>query len=240
MVDEPEQPRARSTPSLRDVYEALVVTHRTRSASKAALNLLGHDVGGLRLPLVEADERGARGRSARCSSATACSATVAAARERHPARPAARRPGRDRQEHDGRRVRRPHRRRRRRPALPDAPRWSASTSCCPTSPTCASARTTSRRSSSRTATRTISARCRGCCASWASDEPPPVYGGPLTMAMARSKLDEHKLQRRRARGRRAAARRIELGPFDARAGPHDALDPRRERGRARRPSSAPC
>jgi len=26
------------------------------------------------------------------------------------------------------------------------------------------------------------------------DDPPPVYGGPLTMAMARSKLDEHKLR----------------------------------------------
>src|ERR1700677_1508998 len=26
------------------------------------------------------------------------------------------------------------------------------------------------------------------------EDPPPVYGGPLTMAMARSKLDEHKLR----------------------------------------------
>ena len=43
---------------------------------------------------------------------------------------------------------------------------------------------------------------------------PPVYGGPLTMAMARSKLDEHKLQRRRARGRRRRARSSRLGPFD--------------------------
>src|SRR5256714_275047 len=47
------------------------------------------------------------------------------------------------------------------------PTWSASTSCCPTSPTCASAPPRSRRSSSRTATRTIWAPCRGCCGSWA-------------------------------------------------------------------------
>ena len=48
------------------------------------------------------------------------------------------------------------------------------------------------RSSSRTATRTTSGRCRSCCASWADRL--PVYGGKLTMAMARSKLDEHKLR----------------------------------------------
>ena len=30
----------------------------------------------------------------------------------------------------------------------------------------------------------------------------PVYGAPLTMAMARSKLDEHRLERRRGRRRR--------------------------------------
>ena len=45
----------RSTPSLRDVYEALSVTANPIPV-KAALNLLGHEVGGLRLPLVEADE----------------------------------------------------------------------------------------------------------------------------------------------------------------------------------------
>ena len=39
---------------------------------KAALNLLGLDVGGPRLPYVELDESETDGRSARCSSATAC------------------------------------------------------------------------------------------------------------------------------------------------------------------------
>ena len=40
--------------SLRDLYAALAVTTNPIPV-KAALNLLGHDVGGLRLPLVEAD-----------------------------------------------------------------------------------------------------------------------------------------------------------------------------------------
>lgn len=41
---------------LQDAYEALFVTANP-IATKAALNLLGHDVGGLRLPLVEATEQ---------------------------------------------------------------------------------------------------------------------------------------------------------------------------------------
>ena len=59
MVDEPEH-RAEIDASLRDVYETLFLT-ASPTCTKAALNLLGHDVGGLRLPLVEATERGARG-----------------------------------------------------------------------------------------------------------------------------------------------------------------------------------
>jgi 4-hydroxy-tetrahydrodipicolinate synthase len=55
MVDEPERRRELDA-GLRDVYEALSVTTNPIGV-KAALNLLGHDVGGLRLPLVEADER---------------------------------------------------------------------------------------------------------------------------------------------------------------------------------------
>ena len=52
MVDEPEH-RAEIDASLRDVYETLFLTSNP-TCTKAALNLLGHDVGGLRLPLVEA------------------------------------------------------------------------------------------------------------------------------------------------------------------------------------------
>ena len=54
MVDEPED-RARIDGSLRGVYDAMAVTTNPIPV-KAALNLLGHRVGGLRLPLVEADE----------------------------------------------------------------------------------------------------------------------------------------------------------------------------------------
>ncbi len=52
MVDEPEH-RAEIDASLRDVYETLFMTS-SPTCTKAALNLLGLGVGGLRLPLVEA------------------------------------------------------------------------------------------------------------------------------------------------------------------------------------------
>jgi len=52
MVDEPES-RSQIDASLRDVYATLFLTS-SPTCTKAALNLLGHDVGGLRLPLVEA------------------------------------------------------------------------------------------------------------------------------------------------------------------------------------------
>lgn len=54
MVHEPESRRAIDD-SLRDVYETLFIT-ASPTATKAALNMLGHEVGGLRLPLLEADE----------------------------------------------------------------------------------------------------------------------------------------------------------------------------------------
>ncbi len=54
MVDEPER-RAEIDASLRDVYETLFLTANP-ICTKAALNMLGIRVGGLRLPLVEADE----------------------------------------------------------------------------------------------------------------------------------------------------------------------------------------
>ena len=54
MVDEPDN-RAEIDASLREVYAAMGATTNPIPV-KAALNLLGHKVGGLRLPLVEADE----------------------------------------------------------------------------------------------------------------------------------------------------------------------------------------
>ncbi len=54
MVDEPER-RAEIDASLRDVYETLFMT-ASPTCTKAALNLLGHRTGGLRLPLVAASE----------------------------------------------------------------------------------------------------------------------------------------------------------------------------------------
>jgi 4-hydroxy-tetrahydrodipicolinate synthase len=55
MVDEPGR-RAEIDGSLRGIYEAMGVTTNPIPV-KAALNMLGHRVGGLRLPLVEADEQ---------------------------------------------------------------------------------------------------------------------------------------------------------------------------------------
>jgi len=55
MFDEPEQ-RAEIDASLQDVYATLFCT-ASPIPVKAALNMLGHDVGGLRLPLVEASEQ---------------------------------------------------------------------------------------------------------------------------------------------------------------------------------------
>src|SRR3954464_8766707 len=54
MLDEPDQ-RGEIDASLRDVFDAMFVT-ASPPPVKAAPNLLGHDVGGLRLPLVECDE----------------------------------------------------------------------------------------------------------------------------------------------------------------------------------------
>lgn len=54
MVDEPDH-RREIDAELKDVYRALTVTSNPIPI-KATLNLLGHRVGGLRLPLVEADE----------------------------------------------------------------------------------------------------------------------------------------------------------------------------------------
>jgi 4-hydroxy-tetrahydrodipicolinate synthase len=54
MVEEPEH-RGEIDASLRDVYETLFMT-ASPTCTKAALNMLGHKAGGLRLPLIEASE----------------------------------------------------------------------------------------------------------------------------------------------------------------------------------------
>jgi len=55
MYDEPEN-RAEIDASLRDIYEAMFIT-ASPGPVKAALQMLGHDVGPLRLPLVACDEQ---------------------------------------------------------------------------------------------------------------------------------------------------------------------------------------
>ncbi len=54
MYDEPDA-RAEIDASLRDIYKTLFIT-ASPTPVKAALNMLGHDAGTLRLPMVEADE----------------------------------------------------------------------------------------------------------------------------------------------------------------------------------------
>ena len=54
MIDEPDA-RAEIDASLRDVYETLFIT-ASPIPLKAALNMLGHDAGTLRLPLVDASD----------------------------------------------------------------------------------------------------------------------------------------------------------------------------------------
>ena len=54
MVDEPKH-RHEIDESLKDVYETLFLT-ASPTCTKAALNLLGHDAGTTRLPIVDATE----------------------------------------------------------------------------------------------------------------------------------------------------------------------------------------
>jgi 4-hydroxy-tetrahydrodipicolinate synthase len=54
MIDEPEA-RQEIQESLRDLFKVMFIT-TSPTPVKAALNMLGHDVGGLRLPMVEASE----------------------------------------------------------------------------------------------------------------------------------------------------------------------------------------
>ena len=72
MVDEPAQ-RAAIDASLHDLFDVLFITANPTPV-KAALNMLGHRVGGLRLPLVEAGPRDEQSRiRAVLGAATDCS-----------------------------------------------------------------------------------------------------------------------------------------------------------------------
>ena len=127
---------------------------------KAALNMLGAEVGGLRLPLVEASEDEAAVIRERARAPRAAERGLS----RHPPGSAAGRARRDRQEHDGRRVRRPHRRRGHRADVPHArPARHRPRAAGLHLPARAGGRHR-RRSCSPTGTRTTWARCRSCCA----------------------------------------------------------------------------
>ena len=114
MVDEPER-RREIDQSLADVYRDLPVAPLA-CATKAALNMIGIRAGAPRLPYVELDEQELDVIRALLERHGLLQASRG---ERHAEGAAAGRLGRDRQEHDGRRVRRPDRRCRHRPAVPD-------------------------------------------------------------------------------------------------------------------------
>ena len=76
------------------------------------------------------------------------------------------------------------------PVVPVARTCSASTWCCRTSTTSASAPIGSRPSCSRTGTRITSAPCRTCSA---SSTDIPVYGTAFTLALLEGKLEEHEV-----------------------------------------------
>ena len=190
--------RAEIDASLRDVYATLFLT-ASPTLHKAALNLLGHDAGAL----PPADGRGRRGRDRRGRAMLERHGLLAAGRHGVSGTLRVLPLGgrrRDRQEHDGRRVRRPDRRRRLRACASRPPRRWASTSSCPTSPTCAT-----HVDDIEAIVITHGHEDHLGALPWVLRElgetsVPVIYGGQLTVAMARSKLDEHKLREAQARG----------------------------------------
>ena len=87
MYDEPDA-RAEIDASLQEVYAAMFIT-ASPAPVKAALKMLGHDTGPLRLPLVECDET-ERTPCTTCSPATACSRGSPRGERRQTPRPPAR------------------------------------------------------------------------------------------------------------------------------------------------------
>ena len=68
---------------------------------------------------------------------------------------------------------------------------------------------------------------------------PAIYGGPLTIAMAHSKLDEHNIRDAKLAGR-GDRRATDGRPVHARDDPHDPLDPGLVCGRGRHRVRARC
>ncbi len=216
---------ARSTPGLKDVYADMPVAPLA-CATKAALHLLGLlPYATPRLPYVELDDRELEVIRAMLERH---GLLQAAGRDRHAPRPAARRPGRDRQEHDRRRVRRADRRRRHRAAVPDHRHA---------------------RDRSGAARLRVPARPRGRHRGDRDHSRPrgPPRGAAVGAARARrlparvrrpADGRDGALQARRAQAARrpargpAARRAARARPVRARARAHDPLDPRLVRGRA--------
>ncbi len=90
------------------------------------------------------------------------------------------------------------------------PTCPASTSCSPTSRIYGRTRTASTAASRPTGTRTTSAACRSCC----RDVSFPIYGSPLTLGLARSRIEEAGLLGQTELIPVADGERRQVGPFD--------------------------